>query len=168
MENLANLNKKERLDLQKLIRESDCEDNTQHIRSVKHSVLIRDDIRIMEQLKKNEASLRESNPESFNEMCMQKCSFLFENYSDLFKRLIKDELNLMIMTKLLTILKLIEDGRVDQHEGSVMVGKVLKELYIDSAIKHGENLDKIHQAEENPPPIQGKKISWKEFKMHSN
>jgi hypothetical protein len=30
---------------------------------------------------------------------------------------------------------LIEDGMVDQHEGSVAVGKLLKELYVDSMKK---------------------------------
>jgi hypothetical protein len=68
------------------------------------------------------------------------------------------------MTKLLIVLKLIEDGKVDQHEGSVMVGRYLKELYIDSAIKHGENLDKQYDSESKPEKIEGKKISWKEYK----
>ena len=34
---------------------------------------------------------------------------------------------------------------VDQHEGSVMVGKLLKELFVDSALKRPENLDKENQ-----------------------
>ena len=32
--------------------------------------------------------------------------------------------------------------KVDQHEGSVLVGKLLKELYVDSALRRSENLDK--------------------------
>jgi hypothetical protein len=76
---------------------------------------------------------------------------------------LKDEIDLLIMTKMLTILKLIEDSKVDQHEGSAMFGKVLKELYIDSAIKHGENLDKQYETE-TIPKIEGKKISWSQYK----
>jgi hypothetical protein len=45
-----------------------------------------------------------------------------------------------------------------------MVGKILKELYIDSAIKRGENLDKQREAERVEPNT-GKKISWKNFKI---
>jgi hypothetical protein len=66
------------------------------------------------------------------------------------------------MTKLLIVLKLIEDGKVNQHEGSVMVGKVLKELYVDSALKRGDNLNAENDSE--PAPSVGKPISWKEYK----
>jgi hypothetical protein len=61
---------------------------------------------------------------------------------------------------------MIEDGQVDQHEGSALVGKFLKEMYIDSAIRRGENLDKEREEESaisvdtKEPP---KPISWKEY-----
>ena len=83
----------------------------------------------------------------------------------MFNKLLKDELDLTIMTKLLAVLKLIEDNKVDQHEGSVMVGKILKELYIDSAMKRADNLDKEHNATEKEPMVEGKNISWKQFKI---
>jgi hypothetical protein len=67
------------------------------------------------------------------------------------------------MTKLLTVLKMIEDGKVDQHEGSVMVGKILKELYIDSATKRADNIDKEYE-DQKVQPIEGKKVSWSEYK----
>jgi hypothetical protein len=162
---MANLNNNERLNLDKLIKESDCENNTEHIRKVKHSVLIRDDIRKMDRLKTTHKELRVLDNEKFQQTCQSECSFLFTNYNDIFNRLIKDELDLTIMTKLLVVLKLIEDGKVDQHEGSVMVGRVLKELYVDSAIKHGENLDKQYESEPKTEKIDGKKISWKEYKI---
>jgi hypothetical protein len=66
------------------------------------------------------------------------------------------------MTRLLVVLKLIEDNKVDQHEGSAMVGKILKELYVDSALKRSENLDK-ENAEIVATPVEGKKITWKQF-----
>jgi hypothetical protein len=117
----------------------------------------------LENLKKTNVSLRKSNPDEFNEVCQKECNFLFNHYTDIFNKIIKDEIDLRIMTKLLICLKLIEDGNVDQHEGSVMVGKILKELYIDSAIKRGENLDKEREAERVEPNT-GKKMSWKDFK----
>jgi hypothetical protein len=88
---------------------------------------------------------------------------LFDNYTDIFNKVVRDELDLVIMTKLLHVLKQIEDGEVDQHEGSVIFGKILKELYVDSAIKRGENLDKQYESEKEPQ-IEGKNISWKEYK----
>ena len=85
---------------------------------------------------------------------------------DIFQRLLKDELNLAIFAKFIHILRGIEDGKVDQHEASLLVGKILKELYFDSAVRHGENLDKMYaaQSEPEPPKETGKPISWKEYK----
>jgi len=151
------LSKDDKLNLNKLLEGSDCENNTMHIRTVKHSVSIRDDIRKMDVLKKQYSG------DELKVKCECECNFLFNNYTDIFNRMLKDELDLTIMTKLLTILKMIEDGKVDQHEGSVMVGKLLKELYVDSAIKRGENLDKMYE-KEAPVVNEGKAVSWKQFK----
>ena len=92
--------------------------------------------------------------------------FLANGYTDIFNKVIRNEINFEILGKLLYVLKAIEDEKVDQHEGSVLVGKILKELYLDSAVRHGENLDKKHAAEEPPKPklVEGKSISWKEYK----
>ncbi len=160
------MNSKEKLDLKKLLKGAEDEyvDNTDGIRRVKHSVFIRDDIRKIENLKVSQSALRSMDPPAFIELCQTEANFLFTNYMDLFNRLMKDELDLDIMTQLLTVLKLIEDGKVDQHEGSVMVGKVLKKLYIDSALKRGENLDKEYGTSEPVPHRETKKISWKQFK----
>jgi hypothetical protein len=158
---MANMNANERLNLKKLIDEMDCENNTDSIRKLKHSVLIRDDIRKIENLR-NASKLGESK-EAFAERCQIEANFLFNNYTDIFNKVIKGEIDLTIMTKMLTVLKLIEDGKVDQHEGSVMVGKILKELYIDSAIKTADNIDKEY-ADQKVEPEEGKPISWKEYK----
>jgi hypothetical protein len=50
---MSKLTSQERLDLKKLLRESDTQDNTEHIRTVKHSVKIRDDIRELDKLKRS-------------------------------------------------------------------------------------------------------------------
>jgi len=164
---IMNMNAKERLDLKKLVSEMECENNTETIRKLKHSVSIRDDIRKLDLLKTKEADLRRLEPEAFAELARNQCPFLYNGYTDIFNKVLKDELDLTIMTKLLVVLKLIEDGKVDQHEGSVMVGKILKELYIDSAVKHADNLDKERIAAnsaEVEPKEQGRKISWSEYK----
>ena len=160
---MTTLSNSERLNLKKLINESDCENNTEHIRKVKHSVLIRDDIRKINNLKKTHNDIMNSEPEKFKELCESECSFLFNNYTDIFNKLLKDEIDLRIMTKLLMVLKMIEDNQVDQHEGSVMVGKILKELYIDSAQKRAENIDKEYE-EQKPNYRESKNLSWLEYK----
>ena len=157
------INNNERLNLKKLVDEMDCEDNTENIRKLKHSVSIRNDIRNIENLKTKHTELRNSRPDEFITLCEGKCPFLFNNYTDIFHKVVKDELDLTIMTKLLTVLKMIEDGKVGQHEGSVLVGKILKELYIDSAVKRADNIDKEYESMK-VVPIEGKKISWQEFK----
>jgi len=161
---METMDNKERLQLKRLINEMECENNTDNIRKLKHSVLIRDDIRRMENLKITNATSRKSFPDEFADLCKEECSFLFENYSDIFKKVLKDELDLLIMTRLLSVLKMIEDEKVDQHEGSVMVGKILKELYIDSAVKHADNLDKEYD-DMRIQPLEGKPISWKDYKI---
>jgi hypothetical protein len=160
---MANMNNSERLNLKRLIDEMDCGDNTENIRKLKHSVVMRDDIRKIEVLKRDNSSLKNSDPEKFVELCQNEAAFLFNNYTDIFNKIMKDELDLDIMTKLLIILKMIEDGKVDQHEGSVMVGKALKELYIDSATKRLDNIDKEYESQKIKP-VESKKISWTEYK----
>ena len=154
----------EKINLKNLLNNSDCENNTDNIRKLKHSIRIRDDIRILELLKRDEKALMAMDPQGFLDLCQNKAGFLFTNYTDIFHKILKDELNLDIMSNLLRVLKMIEDGEVDQHEGSVLVGKILKELYVDSALRRGDNLDKQYAAEKIAP-IEGKKITWKEYKQ---
>tara|TARA_B100000902_G_C27306717_1_gene915948 strand:- start:2474 stop:2992 length:519 start_codon:yes stop_codon:yes gene_type:complete len=166
---MANLNDNERLKLNEMINEMGSEDNTEQIRRVKHSVILRDEIRKLDTFRKANISLRDTDPAKFTSECQNISNFLYTKYTDLFNRILKDELDFEIMTKLLIILKLIEDGKVDQHEGSVMVGKVLKELYVDSALKAGENLDKKYESTDSGstndvPTNDIKQISWREYK----
>lgn len=156
---MSKLSSQERLDLNKLLRDSDTQDNTEYIRTVKHSVKIRDDIRALDKLKSStigsveEAAAKAAAP------------FLYENYLDIFKKVLRDELDLEIMSRLLTVLKLIEDGKVDQHEASVNVGKILKELYIDSALKVCKKKDEEQlEDEKNPVYVEEKPISWGQWR----
>ena len=49
---MADLSEHERLNLQKMINESECDDNTIKIRKIKHSILLRDEIRKLDTFKK--------------------------------------------------------------------------------------------------------------------
>jgi hypothetical protein len=156
---MSKLTSQERLDLKKLLRDSDTQDNTEHIRNVKHSVKIRDDIRALDKLKRSSIGAVEETA------AKGVAPFLFENYPDIFKKVLKDELDLEIMSRLLAVLKLIEDGKVDQHEASVQVGKILKELYVDSALKVCKKKDEEQaDKEEGPIYVQEKPISWGQWR----
>ena len=67
------------------------------------------------------------------------------------------------MEQFLNVLERIEKGELDQHEGSFIVGTLLKELYVDSALKRGEKLDKEH-ADAKPKQLEGKQISFSQWK----
>lgn len=162
---MSTLSDNERLNLQKMINDSECEDNTTQIRELKHSILLRDNIRKLDTYKKQNRLLKEANYLEYIDKAKVESPFLFNSYTDIFNRIMKDELDLEIMTKLLIVLKMIEDGKINQHEGSVMVGKVLKELYVDSALKRGENIDDGSDVNVASTANEGKKISWKEYKQ---
>jgi hypothetical protein len=149
------MNDADRLNLMRMVGQSECDDNTEEIRKLKHSNLIRKDLETFKELR------RKSSAHS-DDIYKSKCSFLYNNYTDIFNRLIKNELDLAIFDRLLISLRRIEDGSVDQHEGSVAVGTILKELYIDSALKHGNNLS--HANDEPVTYVESKNISWKQFK----
>lgn len=164
--NHLNLSSEERINLKGLIQQSDCENNTDQIRRLKHSVRILDDVRKLEKVQRDNAELMQTNPDGYMELCKTECAFLFNNYTEIFNKLLKDELDMTILAKMLIVLKMIEDEKVDQHEGSVMVGKILKELYVDSAIKHADRLDKERE-EEKVPKVEGKDVSWRQYKKNN-
>ena len=136
MDNNGILSNKEKLDLAALIKANDSEDCTDDIRSKRQSELIKNDVKQMVYLKQKYERLAKSNPGEFDKMCTSQCNFLFNNYTDIYNKIKNDNIDLNILDKFLTILKKIEDGKIYQHEGSYLVGKHLKELYIDSALRN--------------------------------
>ena len=160
------MNPQERIQLGKMIDANQAKDYTDDIRKKKHSHLIRGDIQIMLNLKRDNTVLAEMDPDKFDAMCVSQCQFLFNNYTDIFNKVKKDEIDLDILNDLLNVLKQIEDNKLDQHEGSVSVGKLLKQIYIDSALKKSENLDKKYGEQENVDEAMD--ISWRDFKRMKN
>lgn len=156
------MNNVERLNLQKMISENNVKDETENIRKQKHSSLIRDDVIRLVELKKKYFRLEKTNPNEFDKMCISRCVFLYNNYTDIYNKLKKNEINLNILMQFLDVLKSIENGNIDQHEGSFKVGKLLKEMYIDSALKKSEKLDKKY--DKTSKEVKPKNITWKQFK----
>lgn len=161
------LSPSEQFELQKLLGKSDAEDYTDLIRQEKHSDLLLNDVRTLVQLKKSEQVLRETDMEAYKAQCQTKAHFMYTRFTSLFNKIVDDEINLVILLKMINVLKMIEHGDVNQHEGSVIVGKYLKELYVDSALRRGEKLDAEHELEKTPMNSGTTQLSWREYKkMH--
>ena len=160
------LSNQDKLALSSMIKANETQDYTQKIRETKQSQLIRDDIKQLLFLKDKYKRLSKSNPKEFDTICTNQCKFLFNNYTDIFNKIKLDTLNLTIMDSFLNILKRIEDGELDQHEGSFLVGKYLKELYIDSALRNEEKIKKNESKKkvQKKPLNPERNITYKEFK----
>lgn len=153
---------KQRLQLQNMIKANNVEDQTSLIRNLKHSQIIRSEVNNMIMIK---AKFR-GDEAKINEECINDCSFLFTYYTDIYNKLRKDEIDIGILNKFLDVLKRIEEGELDQHEGSFLVGTLLKELYVDSALKKAEKLNANEEPREQPKRAENN-ISWKQFKRMS-
>jgi len=157
------MNDKQRLQLQNMIKENNVEDQTDLIRQLKHSHIFRSEINNMIKIKDK----YNNDYDKISEECINECNFLFTYYTDIFNKLKKDEIDINMLNKFVDVLQKIEDKELDQHEGSFLVGTILKELYIDSALKKA---DKLNENAEKPiePKKANVQISWKQYKTINN
>ena len=154
----------ERLHLQKMIKANNVEDQTELIRSLKHSHLLQDDINKLLMLKNK----YKNNQDKINEEGVVDCEFLFTYYTDIYNKIRKDEIDLNILNRFLNVLRNIEDGEIDQHEGSYIVGSLLKELYVDSALKKADKINDEHEKTVvKVLPKETLNVSWNSFKKMS-
>ena len=135
------------------------EDQTELIRNLRHSQVLRNEINNMILLR---AKYRGDDEKIYNE-CVDECNFLFTYYTDIFNKIRKNEIDIGLLNKFLDVLRRIEEGELDQHEGSFLVGTILKELYVDSALKKAEKLDELAEKKEEPKKAEVN-ISWSQFK----
>jgi hypothetical protein len=149
------MNQEDKLLLQEMIVANNVEDQTQNIRNLKHSILIRNDIgKLLEIMKET------NDPSEIHIEAMMECNFIFTYYTDIYNKIRKSEIDLAILYQFLDVLAKIENGEVDQHEGSFEVGTLLKKLYVDSALKKAAKLEVKEEKEEK----QIKNIGWKKYK----
>ena len=82
--------------------------------------------------------------------------------------MVKNELDLNILLEFVNVLAEVERGDLDQHEASYKVGKVLKEMYIDTAMKREEKMKRKEArakgSKKVDAPSAGKKISYQAYK----
>ena len=158
------LSDNDKYQLQKMIDAHNVTDHTDNIRNVKHSSQIRASIQSLLKLKEEMPDLLIDDKDAFEKIALQQNGFLFYNYFQIYNKILKDQIDLDMLNNLLDVLKQIEDQVYDQHEGSFIVGKLLKEMYIDSTIRETERLDAAAEADK-PTINTGKKISWREYKI---
>lgn len=151
---------KQRLQLSNMIKANNVEDQTDLIRQLKHSQILRDEINNMIVLK----SKYKGDDEKIYTESINDCNFLFTYYTDIFNKVRKDEIDISMLNKFLDVLRQIENGELDQHEGSFLVGTILKEMYVDSALKKAEKLDELNEKDKVEPKKAEINISWKQFK----
>jgi hypothetical protein len=149
------LSQNDRFQLNKMLEQHKVEDKTDQIRDQKHSGEIKKNVEIILKIKNENPTLSKKELE---EIILPQCSFLFYNYLELYNILFK-EINTTIVYKLLNVLEGIEQGTYDQHEGSVVVGTLLKEIYIDSRLSE----TKYEEKEMMKP----KDIHWKDYKKNN-
>ena len=156
----------ERLKLDELLRKDDVAQTTNQIRQLKHSGQIKTCIDNIVNLKKTHNRM---SKDMFEKMAIGQANFLFSNYTQIFNKLINDEINIKILYEFVAILKNIEEGKLNQHEGSYMVGKKLKELYVDCVVEKDKKMrekDAIEDAEKATKIKKPKKkINYKQFRM---
>ena len=155
------LSENDKYQLRKMIESNNVVDKTEQIRELKHSKLIRSSIQTLLKLKEDHHELFKTNKEEFEKIAVSTCHFLFFNYMELYNIILKESMNVTTLNKLLDVLEQIENGELDQHEGSFQVGKHLKEIYIDSKLTETKRLDELYP---QSTPVKPKEISWKSYK----
>jgi len=148
-----------RLKLQEMIKANNVSDQTESIRTLKHSGTLRENVKTMILLKNK----HKNDLAQFNEEASRECYFLYSNYTDIYNKIKKDEIDLVILFQFLDVLDKIERGELDQHEGSFEVGTLLKKIYVDSALRKA---DKLNDARPETQQNAGSSITWKQFKMN--
>jgi hypothetical protein len=82
--------------------------------------------------------------------------YLYTHYPDVFKRAAAGTLDPAIMARMLDVLKGIEMGAMEQQEGSLVVGRILKTAYVDPAVRPAATPLVV------APATTG--VSWREYK----
>jgi hypothetical protein len=158
------MDENQRLHLQKMITANNVEDNTELIRQLKHSHILRENVNNLIMLKAKYID----EPEKVHLDAMMECSFLFTYYTDIYNKIRKDEIDLKILFRAFDVLRDIEDGKLDQHTGAFEFGQLLKEIYVDSALRKAEKLNA--ETGEKEPEYKGPQvnISWSQYKTLNN
>ena len=128
-------------------------DNTDNLRKLKNSTLIKNDVAIILKHKHNNTL----NVDSLKD----ECSFLYNNYQSIFDKLVNsNDWDIKILFKFIKKLEDIENSLCNQDEASYEIGTLLKNIYVDSVINEQDD----HTECVNEPI---EKISWSQYKANN-
>tara|TARA_A100001015_G_scaffold287813_1_gene357989 strand:+ start:321 stop:836 length:516 start_codon:yes stop_codon:yes gene_type:complete len=151
--------------LQKLLSNVKPIDNSEELKNKKHSTMIRENIKKMFEIKKQNKDI---SIQELDAKCNSECFFLFKNYTQIYNLFLKKDLRIEIFNNLLDNLEKIESGEISQHDASIKVGQLLKSVYIDNVIEEKNEYENQEQELIKKQKIEKAKkikdISWKEFK----
>lgn len=148
------MNEEQRLQLGELMRENNTVDNTELIRELRHSKKIRKCVEVIEAIKINNptADLKE-----LDRLCIESASFLFRNYTVIYNKILRNQIDIHMFYVFLDKLKQIENGKLSQQEAAYDIGMLLRNMYIDPRLKELEE-------KKEPDYKKGKDVSWSDFK----
>jgi len=151
------------LNMKALMESDDYVNNTEKIREIKHSERILVYNGKISELKKTHHKMKIVEEEKYKYLCQTSCPFLYANYTDIFNKVVNDELDMNMLVNFVQTLKQIEEGSLDQYDASVKVGTILKEMYVDSAMRRGQKIDEKYAADATKF-VEPKSLSWKDYK----
>lgn len=151
------MNSIEQKQLKKLIKEHNVEDNTMQIRKEKNSIRLKEDIVRMRLYHTQYKDLKRTNRTEFDAKLSNECSFLMENYPEIYTKLKNDQIDYGVLMKFVELIARIERGECDEHNAAFEAGKLLKSMYIDTVVNTHEGPDTA------PETNKGKNISWAQY-----
>jgi hypothetical protein len=145
----------QRITLANLVKQYETEETTEKIRELKHSKRIHECLKHIVEAMRKYPRIYKDNRKHFETLIAKQTNFLFTTYPEIYHRMLDNEINMNIMQQFLYMLSRIENGELDQHEASYNIGKLLKELYIDT------KLDEMTSTNYKKPKHD---IDWNTFK----
>lgn len=143
------MDQSQRIQLQEMIDANHTINHTAEIRELKHSKLIRDDVVKIQNMKRK---LKTTHYKTLDHALQKDCFFLFQHYTLIYNKLLKNDLDIKILYTFLDVLETIENGTRDQHEASYEIGFLLKKLYVDKKLDSPQNNFR-----------EPKNITWKDY-----
>jgi hypothetical protein len=168
------MNPDQKLQLKNMIATNKVEDNTDLIRKLKHSATFKLEIARMREIKKafpttsDSPSITPASPVFIE--CVKDCPFMYAYYTDLFNKILKDEVDMNLLDQGIEVLSEIEAGTVDMHEASFKFGTILKKIYVDGAINKADAINAALDSASEPvsTPTQPREISWSAYKSRKS
>ena len=163
---MSSITADEQAKIQELVtNQTDYVDNTNDIRERKASEHLLVEIRNFEAFEKKNLQLKKDNFVEYVDKCKEICPYLNVHFNGIFNYLLKENVNYDIMAQFLYVLKMIEDGKMTQQDGSGAIGKILGQIYLDPAVQTKSAISSPSNEDSESVKAQpALEIGWKSYK----